>query len=467
MKLDADKGASPGKGQLMQRVSVIRFRLWWERAFWVLPACGVIAGLVLHEWVAEADELIVASMAKVPVLFSTSSATQLLAAIGGGMITFTGFVFSFVVLLLQFGSSQYSPRTVSYFLRARSTQVILGCFLATISFTFMALLDVGSLGRADFAPGLTVAVAVLLLFTCLGAFIALLHSVGSRVRVDAVLTAMGRRSRRQLVRRLALPRGAQLIEGESAVAESAGVVVRATVAGQTVAIDERRLVRTAKRHRLQLRLLVQIGDAITVGSALIRVVSPTGQITKAAGRMLASAVVVDRERSLHHDPFYSLRLLVDIGIRALSPGINDPTTAVRALDEIEGVLRVAADQPLGSRRITVTAATVVTRTPDWAAVVNLGLLEIMLSGSGQPQVTRRLVALLDALLADLPPAQADPLLELRDELTECVVAEGRNSALTAVALRPDRQGLGGTVRDRVEHDGSGHDGGGRDGIRAG
>jgi uncharacterized membrane protein len=82
-------------------------------------------------------------------------------------------VFSFVVLILQFGSSQYSPRTVSYFLRAKSTRHILAIFLATI--TFLGLLDVSSGGRADFTPDLTVVVAVGLLFASLVAFIVLLH----------------------------------------------------------------------------------------------------------------------------------------------------------------------------------------------------------------------------------------------------------------------------------------------------
>ncbi|MCB0911083.1 MAG: DUF2254 domain-containing protein [Propionibacteriaceae bacterium] len=206
----------------MRRFSLARLRLWWERAFWVIPLAGVILGISLRNAVAELDESARLLPGRLQESISASSAGQLLGAIGGGMITFTRLVFSFVVLILQFGSSQYSPRTVSYFLRARSTQYILAVFLGTTTFCFMGLLGIGSGGQADFTPVLTVAVAVLLLLASLVAFIVLLQSVGGRVRVDAVLTAMGAQARRQLTRRLIAPRHAELSELEPAGATVAG-----------------------------------------------------------------------------------------------------------------------------------------------------------------------------------------------------------------------------------------------------
>jgi uncharacterized membrane protein len=428
----------------MRQFGLARLRLWWERAFWVIPVLGVALGIALHDVVSALDEYIAASV-RVPSMVSASSASQLLAAIGSGMVTFVGFVFSFVVLILQFGSSQYSPRTVSYFLQAKSTRNILAIFLATIAFTFVSLLDVGSLGRADFTPSVTVAMAVVLLFVSLGAFIALLHSVGGRVRVDAVLTAMGRRACRQLPKRLPAPAGADLAVDEPDAPAGGGRLVRAHRSGQTVAIDPHHLVRIAQRHGLRVVLLIQVGDSVTVGSPLMRVEAGDKEVGAGVLRGLARAVVVDQERSLRYDPFYSLRLLVDIAIRALSPGINDPTTAVRALDEIEGVLRVAAPLALGTRRLRAGGAEVVVRSPGWGDVVALGLVEIMLCGSGQPQVTRRLTALIDDLVADLPEDRDAPLVELRRELEIRVAGQDFSPRLAAIAQRGDRQGLGGTL----------------------
>lgn len=423
-------------------MSGVRLRLWWERAFWVVPLGGVIVGTILSVVVSEIDDQVAGDVGVLQVI-AAAQASQLLSAIGGGMITFTGFVFSFVVLILQFGSSQYSPRTVSYFLRAKSTRYILAIFLATITFTFLGLLDVSSGGRPDFAPNLTVLVAVGLLFASLVAFIVLLHSVGSRVRVDAVLSALGGRARRLFARRLAAPAGVELQAQDSTPADAQ--LVRSNRAGQTVAIDARAVLAIARRHHLLVALLIQVGDAVTVGTPVVRVSAET-PVPPRVLQALGWTVVVDRERSLRHDPFYSLRLLVDVAVRALSPGVNDPTTAVRALDEIEGVLRVIGGLGLGTRRIADDGSEVVLRAPTWADVVDLALLEVVLCGFNQPQVSRRITALVADLVHDLPDERDAALLAIQRQLVALVESAWASPDLVRTALSPDRQGLGGTVR---------------------
>lgn len=431
-------------GGEMGRLSMIRLRLWWERAFWVIPVVGVLVGVVLHDAVAELDDLLRLSAPGLPPEIAASSAVQLLAAIGGGMVTFTGFIFSFVVLLLQFGSSQYSPRTVSYFLRARSTQYILAVFLATITFSFVSLLDVGSLGQSEFTPLFTVSVAVLLLFVSLGAFIALLQSVGGRVRVDAVLSALGRTARRQLPRQLRAPRGATLVEPGAAGDAQASTIVRSPKSGQTVAVDAGRLLRIAARHGLRLVALPRVGDAVSAGAPLVRV-DGVDALPPAVAAAVARAVVIEQERSLRHDPLYALRLLVDIAIRALSPAVNDPTTAVRSLDEIEGALRTAAGQELGPRLLRAGGGEVLLPSPSWDDLVGLALIEIMLSGAGQPQITRRIVALVDDVSADVDAARAAGLAAIRDEVAAQIAQQAFSPRLAAIVAAADRQGLGGVL----------------------
>ncbi len=423
---------------------MVRLRLWWERAFWVIPVVGVLAGVLLHDAVAELDDLLRLTTPGAPPEIAASSAVQLLAAIGGGMVTFTGFIFSFVVLLLQFGSSQYSPRTVSYFLRARSTQYILAIFLGTIAFSFVSLLDVGSLGQSEFTPLFTVSVAVLLLFVSLGAFIALLQSVGGRVRVDAVLSALGRTARRQLPRQLRVPRGATPTDQEAGVDRRSSLVVRSPRSGQAVAVDAARLLRIADRCGVRLTALPRVGDAVSAGAPLVRVEGADAlppRVIAAAAR----AVVIEQERSLRYDPLYAPRLLVDIAIRALSPAVNDPTTAVRSLDEIEGVLRAAAGLELGPRLLRAGDGEVLLPSPTWDDVVGLALIEIMLSGAGQPQISRRIVALVDDVAADVDAVRAASLVALRDEVTAQIALQAFTPRLAAVAAAADRQGLGGVL----------------------
>jgi uncharacterized membrane protein len=424
----------------MAVINSTRLRLWWERAFWVIPTVGVAGGVVLSEVVSGVDDEFSTGLQ----LISAASTAQLLAAIGGGMVTFTGFVFSFVVLLLQFGSSQYSPRTVSYFLRARATRVILAIFLGTVTFTFMSLLDVGSYGRPDYTPALTVLLAVLLLFVSLAAFIWLLHSVGSRMRVDAVLSDLGRRARVQLAVLVGPRSEATLPVADEAPGDAQ--IVRSAESGQVIAVDQAGLTRVAARNGLRIWVARQVGDAITAGAPLVRVAASDGvEVTPMLAARLRRAVVVDSERSLRYDPFYALRLLVDIAIKALSPGINDPTTAVRALDEIEGVLRVAARLHLGDRQSVRGEGQVVVPAPSWSDVVALGVLEIMVFGAGQPQITRRVTALIDDLWADVGEELRPPLEQMRVELASLLAAESFDPQLRRIAVAPDRQGLGGRL----------------------
>jgi uncharacterized membrane protein len=149
------------------------------------------------------------------------------------------------------------------------------------------------------------------------------------------------------------------------------------------------------------------------------------------------------ERTLDDDPAFAFRMMVDVAIKALSPAVNDPTTAVQALDRIEDLLRYAAAKHLSVG--VVTDGTGVMRlvypTPTWEDLVELALDEIRAFGAGQYQVARRLRALLDALRADLPEHRR-PALEAQSALLADAVEHSFRQTQRADALVPDRQGIG-------------------------
>jgi uncharacterized membrane protein len=417
-------------------ISRTRLRLWWERAFWVIPLAGVLAGFVVGQGILAFDE---ANLIRERGPVSTEAATAILAAIGGGMVTFTGFVFSFVVLILQFGSSQYSPRTVTYFLRARSTQWILAVFLATITVTFLGLIDIGSGPNRDFTSAATVLLSALLLLASLVGFILLLHSIGRRVRVDAVVADIGRHARMRLTNRVTVVDPAWAIVEDSAAADpsQAAYAHYQHRNGKLVAIDAPRLLSVARRHSVSIELTVRVGDSVTHGARVARIEPFSDSVERAVCRSL----VVDVERSMSTDPLYALRILVDIALKALSPAVNDPTTAVRALDEIEGVLRAAGPLPLGSFTASSGVGAVVIPGPTWADIVDLALVEILLSGRHQPQVTRRVLSLVDDLLPDLAERRRPALERHRRSIEARAAALGEDPALFLVA---DHQGIGGS-----------------------
>ena len=130
--------ASAGLRTMLSGLPLVRLRAWWERAFWVIPVFGVLVGWGLDSVSVGVDEWAFGA-GGLGSFISPAASITLLAAIGGGMVTFTGFVFSVMLLMLQYGSSEYSPRTASYFMRTRTTQRVLALFLATIVFSFLSI----------------------------------------------------------------------------------------------------------------------------------------------------------------------------------------------------------------------------------------------------------------------------------------------------------------------------------------
>lgn len=417
-------------------VALQQARLWWSGAFWVIPLIGVVTGWVLEDAVTDLDELL---RSQVSGTLSASAAQTMLAAVGGGMVTFTGFVFSVVLLMLQFGSATYSPRTVSYFLHQRTTQWVLAIFLGTIVFSFQALITVGSGGQEDFVPLISVVVALVALMGSLVGFLALIQEVGRTLKVDSLLASLGRIAQRS-IRRAGTPvRPSDARAAGRPERRSDGEVVRfAGPPGQVVGISVRHLLRVVERHGADVEVLVRVGDGIRTGTRIARL---HGQ--GPAHRAINRSLLVRRERSLADDPLYALRLLVDIAIRALSPAINDPTTAVRALGEIEGVLRGAASLPLGPVAIEAGDGRLLLPAASWSDVVDLALLEVSEAGRDAPQVTRRMAALLSDLVEELAPERHEPLLRHQHRL----VSRHSPDRDHAIWLTGDRQGLGGSRDD--------------------
>jgi uncharacterized membrane protein len=196
-----------------------------------------------------------------------------------------------------------------------------------------------------------------------------------------------------------------------------------------------------------------VGDFVGGGTTIGRIVHPThGAGDARLARRIADCVRYGPTRTVEQDPAYGLRLLADIAIRGLSPAVNDPTTAVQALNQIEDVLVRLAHRPLGPAwlgeadgvpRVAVTA-------PRWADLVGLALDETILYGAPNPQVVRRLRALLHRLTAAVPEDRAAAVTERLDALDRLATASLPDPLLREVAGYPDVQGLGGSARSTTD-----------------
>jgi uncharacterized membrane protein len=220
-------------------------------------------------------------------------------------------------------------------------------------------------------------------------------------------------------------------------------VIPAARAGAIQAIDGRGLLALARRQDCVLVLLHSVGDFVPAGASLVQVFGPApATVHRRVRRMFA----LGRERTIEQDPAFALRILVDIAIRALSPAVNDPTTAIQVLDYVEDLLLVIGRRELhgrGELRDGEGRLRVVIPVRQWEQYLDLGVTEIRQYGAGSVQVARRLRAVLEELRS-LVPAQHRAAVDaelgkLKAEVATSFPAEGDRS----LAGTSDRQGIGG------------------------
>ena len=388
----------------------------------------------------------------------------MVTTVSAAMMTFIGVVFSISLVAVQMAAGQLSPRIVRIFVRSRITKATFAVFLATFVLSLLVLTSYDSEPDAALVSSIPLVQSLLTLIMVglsVILFVMYVNSTLRLMRVGHVVDLITAEALR-VVAGMPLDVAAQQPTGVSAT-ESAGTPVPEHVgdpgpepgdlgpetarfahhgrAGVLRDINIARLVRMARQHGVVLRLIPRTGDFVVPGTPVIAVHGgPAGKGLRGLGLQLS----VGAERTFHQDLGFGLRQLSDIALRALSPAVNDPTTAVQAVDRIVQFLSAVTRRPLGAslHRDRKGAVRLVQPVPGWAELVDLAFTEIRASAVSSPQVTRRLLAGFDDLLAAVPDDRRAPLLRHRALLTQAVERVVPEAADRAFALHPDRQGIG-------------------------
>ncbi len=415
-----------------------RFRLResMRESLWLIPVAGAALGGILGVVVSVADEHI----ASQPLWqYSPSTASALLTAIVGATAALTGFVVTVTVLVVQMATGTFSARIMRLWFRDRILKVALAVLIGTLTFSFSVL------GRIDddFVPDLGVTLSGVFISLSLLVFIVFFDRFIRRLRPVAVaadVASVARSTFAQAVRFADRPDIRW--EYETTRAEPT-LVVRASRGGAIQAVDPDGLVEWARAHRAELVLPHRVGTFVHTGRELARVYG--GEFGDRAAEELEGMIAVGDERTLDQDPAFALRMMVDIANRALSPAVNDPTTAVQVLDHIGEVLGLIGRTDLETRAMPASGDApfaVVMATNRWEDFVMLGLTEIREYGATSVQVTRRLRALLEELLDTVRPEHRAAVEEELRRL-DATVAEGwRDSVDLDRAAVADPQGIG-------------------------
>lgn len=413
-----------------------RVRHYIANSIWVMPFLCMAAAMVIvrilfwmdvqYEW-------------KAPMHAET--ARSVLATMASSMFTFVVFVSSALLVSVQLASAQLTPRIIGILFQSRTMRASLSLFVFTFTFSLAALIRI-----TDSVPSLTVHVAAYGSAASLVAFLVLIDHVGKALRPSGALRLVGVAGR--AVIKNVYPH--TLAENQRRSTEPATqlkneqptLTVAKNKDGVVLAFDIAGLLALAERTDCIIEMVPQVGDHLAAGDPLIRVF---GGRSAVSDRLLSQSVAVGMERTLEQDPTFAFRIMVDIASKGLSPAINDPTTAVLALDQIHQLLRYVGRRDLDTGHVHDAKGRLrlIYRTPDWEDFVRLAVTEIRHFGGESIQIARRLRAMLENLIQTLPESRA---ILLRQELAilkrsaERFFSDPEDRALADVS---DAQGVGG------------------------
>lgn len=377
-------------------------------SLWFLPSMLTVGAIVLAVITIQIDvaDVLPDEPAGVWLFSSTASGARgVLSAIAGSFITVTGVVFSITIVALQLASTQFTPRILRNFTADRANQLVLGIFIATFTYALLVLRVVR--GEQDgvtpedieqaaesgqsitaFVPHLSVTVAVLLAVVGIGFLIYFIDHAARSVQASVIIDRVTNDALRTLERRLPEEVGESGERTpEAATPDAQGTVITSHRSGYVQGVDGDALMHLLHAGSLTIRLEPAVGDYLLPGGTLATVWPAGSAATEEVEKSIRSAYVLGHERTNHLDVELGLIELSDIAVKALSPSINDPTTAILCLDRLAEILLAAGRQePTAEvRRASNGTGILILPRREFASLVKTALDEIRHYGVDNPR----------------------------------------------------------------------------------
>jgi len=395
---------------------------------------SIVAALVSVELLTRFDRAMAWQMR-----IKTETAQIILSTVAASTFTLVVLVSSAVLLAVQLASAQLTPRIISTVYRNRYRKFALALFVFTFTFS------VGVLVRAEeTVPLVSGYVAAYGFLLDLALFILFIDGMGKTLRPSSAVSIIGLAGR-EVIKSVYPFRLQDAFDPPAPIEinpNERARIVPSPSDGAVLGFNLKGLVTLGQRSNCLIELVPQVGDFIAAGDPLFRIYYGGYDLPAAK---LQSFVAMGQERTLEQDPMFAFRIIVDVASKALSPAINDPTTAVLAIDQIHHLLRDIGkrfldegEQADGAGRIRL-----IYRTPDWEDFVQLGTTEIRHYGHESIQVQRRLRAMLEDLIATLPGNRRPVLCKELSLLTTSSKRSFPDSDDQALADSGDLQGIGG------------------------
>ncbi len=436
-----------------------------ESSLWLYPGIGVALGILLAFWLGKLGDL----GTGLPFVFagSADSARAVLSTIAGSTITVTSLTFSLTVVALQVASGQFTPRLMRTFLSDSGNQTVLAIFLGTFAYSLVLLQGVQAesdrITRSIPALGVTAATGAALASVI--ALVYFFHHLTVQLRVDKVMQSVADNTIAE-VRTTFLP--AVVDEQPPTVPDvpDDAVTIQAPASGYLANVALDNLVDNATSANLSVRLRPGLGSWVVNGTTIawtwpsgdepdlhrddlprLDRIDDDASDDERARQLVLGNIYITSSRTLDSDASFGIRQLVDIAIRALSPGINDPTTAVEAVRQISRVMVVLGSHDLGTIRRAAGAGSVVVPRPDFSEHLRLAVDQVLRYGADEPAALRALAMMLRDLAETCDGShRLDPINDEADLVRDALDrADVPAPAATQVAeildsIRPAAQG---------------------------
>lgn len=414
-----------------------RLRRFVKYSFWLFPSLAILAAwlfakVVVH-YIPDVDLRMIDEN-------NVEGARAIIGALAASMMTFVVYAVSALLLTVQLASGQITPRLISLTFGRPAMKICTSTFVFAFGLSTIALGNVSSPAQSN----LLLLAAVIATMSSIVVFFWFVEGVGTGLRPVAVLQHVFNEGKKAMdavyegaFDSASPPNGPLPPIGEGRIVRRRGT------SGTFLAFGQSNLVAAANRADCLIEIVPQVGDFVSVDDTLARIYPPTADISEA---LINDMMAFGPERTMEQDPMFAFRIMVDIGARALSPAINDPTTAVLAIDQIHRLLRYAGFKNIETGRVSDRAGKLrlVFPTPAWDDIVDLALTELRQYGATSIQVARRTKAMLEHLIGRLPAERASALQRELATLESSIARSFPDAADQRRANFGDLQGLGGS-----------------------
>ncbi|HEX6261691.1 MAG TPA: DUF2254 domain-containing protein [Actinomycetota bacterium] len=387
---------------------LVRIRAAWEEFrsnLFAVPLIYLLLAVVVAQTMLEIDQRITQDELDVPLIFRSTvdSARALLSAVATATITVAGIAFSISLLLFQLASNQFSPRVLHGFFRDTFTKQVLGLVVGTFTYCLLVLRAVRGAVETNgtpIIPNLSVALGLVAGIASILAIVAFINHTAHSMHATEIIARITRETREQIDRLLESPEesdGRDPNPEDAPEAPEDAFVVTARSDGWVQQVDDGGLLDAAEDGGT-VRLETFVGDFVPEGAALCSIWPPPADEERAV-REAREAVRLGKSRTLQQDLGFGLRQLVDIALRALSTGINDPTTASEVVSHLGGLVHDVLVRDLPPSRHADDRGRRVFRPREIShrGFVELAFAQIRVAAAGQPGVVRHLLDVLGPL----------------------------------------------------------------------